>query len=48
MSPLSVDVSEWEQRLDAILSNGKLKNLAQDFRGSNRLDSFTSVTVSGR
>ena len=44
-------MSEWEQCLDAIQSDGGLKNLADDFWGPNRLGSFTdgaTVTVSER
>jgi len=42
---LSADVSEREQCLDAILSNGELKNFAEDFRGSNRLDPVADATI---
>ena len=35
-SPLGTDVSEREQRLDAICSEGKLKDLAEDFRWPDR------------
>ena len=44
-TPLSVDVSEWEQCLDAILSNGELKNLGDDLWGANRLDSVAGAVT---
>jgi hypothetical protein len=42
---MSADASEWEQRLDAIRSDGKLKDLAEYFRGADRFDFFTDTAI---
>ena len=44
-SPMEVDVSEWEQCLDAILPNGELKDLAEDFCRADRFDFFTGGPI---
>jgi len=44
-TPPSADVSEREQRLDAIRPNGELENLAEDFWGSDQFDLVTDTTV---
>ena len=44
-------MSEWEQCLDALWPDDELKNLAEDFRGTNRLGCVTyvvTIIVSGQ
>ena len=42
---MSIDVTEWERGLDAIPTDGELKNSAEYFRRPDRFDFFTSTTV---
>jgi len=45
VSPLSADVDEWEQCLDAIRSDRESKNLGEDFRWPDGFDFFADMTT---